>query len=58
MGKLEGNRPFGRPRRRGSRYYSGPLRGEMGVGRDRIDLVQDKNRWRVLVNAVMYLWVP
>jgi len=30
----------------------------MGVGRDRIDLVQDKNRWRVLVNAVMYLWVP
>jgi hypothetical protein len=28
------------------------------VGVDWIDLAQDRDRWRVLVNAVMNLWVP
>jgi len=27
-------------------------------GVDRIDLAQDTDRWRALVNAVMNLWVP
>jgi hypothetical protein len=27
-------------------------------GMDWIDLVEDKNRWRAVVNAVMNLWVP
>jgi len=27
-------------------------------GIDWIDLAQDRDRWRVLVNAVMNLWVP
>jgi hypothetical protein len=27
-------------------------------GMDWIDLVQDMDRWRALVNAVMNLWVP
>ena len=32
---------------------------EVGCGvMDWIDLAQDKDRWRVLVNAVMNLWVP
>jgi hypothetical protein len=30
-----------------------------GMGEiDWIDLAQDRNRWRVLVNAVMNLWIP
>jgi hypothetical protein len=28
------------------------------VGMDWIDLVQDRNRWRTVVNAVMNLWIP
>ena len=27
-------------------------------GIDWIDLAQDRDRWRVLVNAVINLWVP
>jgi hypothetical protein len=27
-------------------------------GMDWIDMAQDRDRWRVLVNAVMNLWVP
>jgi hypothetical protein len=27
-------------------------------GMDWIDLAQDRNRWRAVVNAVMNLWVP
>jgi hypothetical protein len=27
-------------------------------GMDRIDLVQDRDQWRALVNTVMNLWVP
>jgi hypothetical protein len=31
---------------------------EVGWGMDWIDMVQDKDRWRVLVNAVMHIPVP
>ena len=32
---------------------------EVGIGGiDWIDLAQDRNRWRAVVNAVMNLWVP
>jgi len=29
-----------------------------GGGMDWIDLAQERDRWQVLVNAVMNLWVP
>jgi hypothetical protein len=31
---------------------------ELGWGyTDRIDLAQERDKWRVVVNAVMYLWL-
>jgi hypothetical protein len=57
VGKPEGKRPLGRPRRRwkdGIRIY---LR-ETGWGSvDWIQLAQDRDRWRAIVNTVMNLLV-
>ena len=58
MGNPEGKRPLGRPRRRWEdNIKMDPP--EVGCGSmDWIDVVQDRNRWRVLVNAVMNFRVP
>ena len=49
---------FGRPRRRWEDNNKMDLK-EVGChGMDRIDLAQDKDRWRALVRAVMNLRVP
>jgi hypothetical protein len=57
-GKPEGKRPLGRPRRRWEDNIKMDLR-EMGWGgMDWIDLAQDRDQWRALVNTVMNLWVP
>jgi hypothetical protein len=57
-GKPEGKRPLGRPRRRCEDIIKTDIR-EVGCGcMDRIDVAQDKDRWRALVNAVMNLRVP
>ena len=58
VGKHEGKRPFARPRRMWGYKINIDLR-EVGCGGvDWIELAQDKDRWRALVNAVMNLRVP
>jgi hypothetical protein len=58
VGKPEGKRPLGRPRRRWVDNIKMDLREVGWDGRDWIDLAQDRERWRGYVNAVMNLWVP
>jgi hypothetical protein len=56
--KTEGKRPLGRPRRRWVDTIKMDL-GEIGLdGRDWIELAQDRDQWRALVNTVMNLRVP
>jgi hypothetical protein len=58
VGKPEGKRPLGRPRRRWVDNIRVDL-GEIGWdGVDWIDLAQDRDQWRALVNTVMNLRVP
>ena len=52
VGKLERKRPLGKPRRRWEDNIKMDLQ-EVGGGGDWIELAQDRDRWRVLVNAVM-----
>jgi hypothetical protein len=57
MGKPDGKRPLGRPRRRWEDTIRMDLQ-EVGCGcMDWIELAQDRNRWRALVNEVMNLRV-
>jgi hypothetical protein len=58
VGKPEGKRPLGRPRRRWVDNIKMDLREVRWDGMDRIDLAQDRDRWRAHVNAVMNLRVP
>jgi hypothetical protein len=58
VGKSEGRRPLGRPRRRWEDNIRRDLQ-EVGWGcKDWIVLAQDRDRWRALVSAVMNLRVP
>jgi len=58
LGKPEERRPLGRPRRRWVDNIRMDLQ-EMGCGYvDCIGLAQVRDRWRMLVSAVMNLWVP
>jgi hypothetical protein len=58
VGKPEGRRLLGRPRRRWEDNIKMDLR-EIGFGGvDRIHLAQDRDTWRALVNTVMNLRVP
>ena len=56
--KAEGKRPLGRPRHRWEDNIKMDLQ-EVGCGAmDSIEVTQDRDRWRTLVNAVMNLQVP
>jgi len=57
VGKPEGKRPLGGPRRRWEDNSKMDLQ-EVGGGEDWMELAQDRNRWRVFVNKVMNLRVP
>jgi hypothetical protein len=60
VGTPEGKRPLGRPRRRWEDNIRMDLReiGWGGSGVDWIDLSEDRDQWRALVNTVMNLRVP
>jgi hypothetical protein len=53
VGKPEGKRPLGRPRRRWVDNIKMHLREIGWDGMDWIDLAQDRDQWRALVNTVM-----
>jgi len=57
VGKPEGKRPLGRPRRRWEDNIKTNLR-EVGGGGDWKELAQDRDRWLALVNTVMNFRVP
>ena len=57
VGKPKGKRPLGRPRPRWEDNIKMDLREVGGVG-DRVELAQDRDRWRALVNTVVKLRVP
>ena len=57
MGKPDGKRPLGRPRRR----WEDNIKMDVEVGRgcgDWMELAQDTDRWRALVSTVINLGVP
>jgi hypothetical protein len=57
VGKPEGRKPLGRPRRREVDNIRMDLVEVGWSDVDWIDLAQDKDRWRALVNSVLNLWV-
>jgi len=58
VGKPEGRRPLGRPRRRWEDNIKTDLL-EVGDGfGDWMELAQDRDRWRALVSTVMNFRVP
>jgi hypothetical protein len=58
VGRPEGRRPLERPRRRWEYNIKMDLQEVGWEGVDWIDMAQDRDRWRAIVNAVMNLRVP
>jgi len=58
VGKPEGKRPLGKPRRRWEDSIKMDLQEVGGGFRDWMKLTQDRDRWRALVSTVMNLRVP
>ena len=58
LGKPEGKRPMGKPRRRWEDNIKMDLQEMGGAFGDWMELAQDRCRWRALVSAVMNFWFP
>jgi hypothetical protein len=58
VGKPEGKRPLGKPRRRWEDNIRMDLRETGWGGMDWIDLAKDRDQWRALVKTAMNLQVP
>jgi hypothetical protein len=58
VGKPEGKRPLGQPRRRWMDHIKMDHREIGWDGMDWIELAQDTGQWRALVNMMMNLWIP
>jgi hypothetical protein len=58
VGKSEGKRPLGRPRRRWVENIKIDLKEIGWDGVDWIELAHDRDQWRAVVNTVMNLRVP
>jgi hypothetical protein len=58
VGKPEGKRPLGRPRRRWEDNIKIDLQEVGGGHGDWMKLAQDRDRWRALVSTVRNFWVP
>jgi hypothetical protein len=58
VGMPEGRRPLGRPRRRWMDNIKLGLREIVWGGINWIDLAQNRDKWRTLVNTIMNLRVP
>jgi hypothetical protein len=54
----EGKRPLGRPRRRWEINIKMDHRETGWDAMDCVDLAQDRDQWRTLVNVVTSLWIP
>jgi hypothetical protein len=58
VGKSERKRPLGRRRQRWKSNTKRDIRDIGWGGVQWIDLAQDRDKWRALVNRIMNLWVP
>jgi hypothetical protein len=58
VGRPEGRRPLARPRRRWEDNIKMDIQEVGWGGMNWIELAQDRDRWRALVNAVMNLRLP
>jgi hypothetical protein len=58
VGETGGRRPLGRPRRRWVDNIKMDLREICSDGMDWLDLAQERDQWKALVNTAMNLRVP